>query len=458
MSTISIGNRLLCLSLFMCTTSIGPGATNMLTAAAGASINRLPVLLIPGDIFAKRNVAPVLQQLESPISQDVSVNDCFKPVSKYWDRINRPEQILYALPEVMRVLTSPAETGAVTLAIPQDVQAEANDFPCNFFEKKTWRISRPRPDLNQLDRAVEMIKNSTKPLIICGGGAHYSCALDVLKKFVHNTHIPIAETFAGKGVLRYALDNGDITIHPSKRFVKDGFIFANNPAYDNSNAIWDFPRMYYKPANVDALRNFNQSGGPIYSMSDFKEGGHIFNKVANQEKFKITIDDVTYNQDDFEIVFVDPFYWALADFDGNGEVTGGLLSTSDVLVIFEGLRDNGIVAESDFLGVPILPGFGQNPTSAVNRSFYEMIMQFSAYPSATVFGTDEIISNPSQFSVLIYDGKRDSSFQLTISNLATILSSIAAISNGAICGDGVINITAPMLTSGQIQNFFVVKQ
>ena len=191
------------LSTFMCTTSIGPGATNMLTAAAGASINRLPVLLIPGDIFAKRNVAPVLQQLESPISQDVSVNDCFKPVSKYWDRINRPEQILYALPEVMRVLTSPAETGAVTLAIPQDVQAEAHDFPCEFFEKKTWRISRPRPDLNQLDRAVEMIKNSTKPLIISGGGAHYSCALDVLKKFVHNTHIPIAETFAGKGALRY---------------------------------------------------------------------------------------------------------------------------------------------------------------------------------------------------------------------------------------------------------------
>lgn len=191
------------LSTFMCTTSIGPGATNMLTAAAGASINRLPVLLIPGDIFAKRNVAPVLQQLESPISQDVSVNDCFKPVSKYWDRINRPEQILYALPEVMRVLTSPAETGAVTLAIPQDVQAEAHDFPCDFFEKKTWRISRPRPDLNQLDRAVEMIKNSTKPLIISGGGAHYSCALDVLKKFVHNTHIPIAETFAGKGALRY---------------------------------------------------------------------------------------------------------------------------------------------------------------------------------------------------------------------------------------------------------------
>jgi len=191
------------LSTFICTTSIGPGATNMITAAAGATINRLPVLLIPGDIFAKRNVAPVLQQLESANSQDFSVNDCFKPISKYWDRINRPEQILFALPEVMRVLTSPAETGAVTLAIPQDVQAEAFDYPLDFFEKKTWSIARPRPDLNQLERAVEMIKKSKKPLIIAGGGAHYSDALEILKKFVHKTHIPLAETFAGKGALRF---------------------------------------------------------------------------------------------------------------------------------------------------------------------------------------------------------------------------------------------------------------
>ena len=191
------------LSTFICTTSIGPGATNMITAAAGATINRLPVLLIPGDIFAKRNVAPVLQQLESANSQDFSVNDCFKPISKYWDRINRPEQILFALPEVMRVLTSPAETGAVTLAIPQDVQAEAFDYPLDFFEKKTWSIARPRPDLNQLERAVEMIKKSEKPIIIAGGGAHYSDALETLKKFVHKTHIPLAETFAGKGALRF---------------------------------------------------------------------------------------------------------------------------------------------------------------------------------------------------------------------------------------------------------------
>jgi 3D-(3,5/4)-trihydroxycyclohexane-1,2-dione acylhydrolase (decyclizing) len=191
------------LSTFACITSIGPGATNMLTAAAGATINRLPVLLIPGDIFARRNVAPVLQQLESANSQDYSVNDCFKPISKYWDRINRPEQILFALPEVMRVLTSPSETGAVTLAIPQDVQAEAFDYPVDFFEKKTWKIMRQRPDVSQIKSAVDLIKESKKPLIIAGGGAHYSEAFDLLKTFVHKTHIPVAETFAGKGALRY---------------------------------------------------------------------------------------------------------------------------------------------------------------------------------------------------------------------------------------------------------------
>src|SRR5512133_1540331 len=131
---------------FACISSIGPGATNMVTGAACATINRLPVLIIPGDIFARRNVAPVLQQLESSSSQDISVNDCFKPVSRYWDRINRPEQLIASLPEGMRVLTSPVDTGAVTLALPQDVQAEAFDFPEGLFRKRVWKIPRPRPD------------------------------------------------------------------------------------------------------------------------------------------------------------------------------------------------------------------------------------------------------------------------------------------------------------------------
>lgn len=191
------------LSTFACTSSIGPGATNMITAAAGATINHLPVLLLPGDIFATRKVAPVLQQLESSLSQDISVNDCFKPVSKYWDRINRPEQLIIALLEVMRVLTSPVDTGAVTLAIPQDVQAEAYEFPVEMFEKRVWHVARPRPDKNALLCAVEWIKSAKKPMVIAGGGVIYSEAEEVLKKFVDLTGIPVAETFAGKGSLPY---------------------------------------------------------------------------------------------------------------------------------------------------------------------------------------------------------------------------------------------------------------
>ena len=191
------------LSTFACISSIGPGATNMITGAAGATINRLPVLLMPGDIFAQRTVAPVLQQLESSVSQDISVNDCFKPVSKYWDRINRPDQLITALPEVLRVLTSPADTGAVTLCVPQDVQVEAWDYPVEMFEKRVWHVPRCRPDRNALQRAVELIRSAKKPMIIAGGGVKYSEAEQVLKQFVHTTGIPVGETFAGKGCLPY---------------------------------------------------------------------------------------------------------------------------------------------------------------------------------------------------------------------------------------------------------------
>src|SRR5574339_467309 len=155
---------------FACTSSIGPGATNMITGAALATINRLPVLLLPGDIFARRNVAPVLQQLESPSTQDIGVNDAYKPVSRYWDRIYRPEQLITSLPEVMRVLTSPTDTGTVTLALPQDVQAEAFDFPEELFARRVWYIPRLNPDSFLFAQAAEAIRNSKRPMIIAGGG------------------------------------------------------------------------------------------------------------------------------------------------------------------------------------------------------------------------------------------------------------------------------------------------
>lgn len=191
------------LQTFACTTSIGPGATNMITGAATATVNRLPVLLLPGDIFARRNVAPVLQQVESGQSQDFSANDCFKPVSRYWDRINRPDQIISALPEAMRVLTSPAETGAVTIAMPQDVQAEAWLYPEELFAKRVWHVARNRPDAAALTRAVEWMRAAKRPLIVAGGGVLYSEAGEALRAFVEATGIPVGETMAGKGSLRF---------------------------------------------------------------------------------------------------------------------------------------------------------------------------------------------------------------------------------------------------------------
>jgi 3D-(3,5/4)-trihydroxycyclohexane-1,2-dione acylhydrolase (decyclizing) len=195
-----MANRLRTLA---CTTSIGPGATNMITGAAVATINRLPVLLLPGDIFARRNVAPVLQQLESSATQDISVNDCFKPVARYWDRIERPEQILAALPAAMRVLSSPADTGAVVLSLPQDVQVEAFDYPASFFEKRVWQVPRARCDSQLLQKAAQWIRSAKQPLIITGGGTIYSEATEALSAFAGQTGIPVGETQAGKGSLPF---------------------------------------------------------------------------------------------------------------------------------------------------------------------------------------------------------------------------------------------------------------
>src|SRR6266849_2228682 len=191
------------LATLACTTSIGPGATNMLTGAAAATINRLPVLLLPGDVFSSRRPDPVLQQLETPWRGDVSVNDCFQQVSRYWDRIQRPEQLIPAALAAMRVLTSPAETGAVTLALPQDVQAEAYDYPEEFLDHRVWPISRPLPDAAALDRTAALIRSAKRPLIVAGGGIIYSEATQALQRLVKRTGVPVAETQAGKGSLPF---------------------------------------------------------------------------------------------------------------------------------------------------------------------------------------------------------------------------------------------------------------
>ncbi|PWH06578.1 3D-(3,5/4)-trihydroxycyclohexane-1,2-dione acylhydrolase (decyclizing) [Brachybacterium endophyticum] len=189
------------LQTLACTASIGPGSTNMVTGAALATIDRIPVLILPSDVFANRAVDPVLQQLEDERAMDVSVNDAFRPVSRYFDRIWRPEQLIPSALAAMRVLTDPAETGAVTLALPQDVQAEAYDWPLEFFRERTWHVARSVPEPAALDRALEVIRSARRPLLVAGGGAVYSEASEALAAFAEATGIPVADTQAGKGAL-----------------------------------------------------------------------------------------------------------------------------------------------------------------------------------------------------------------------------------------------------------------
>lgn len=294
------------LQTFVCTSSIGPGATNMLTAAAAATINRIPVLLIPGDIFATRQVAPVLQQLESNVSQDVSVNDCFKPVSKYWDRINRPEQLITALPEVMRVLTSQAETGTVTLCIPQDVQAEAFDFPEEMFQKRVWYIGRNMPDQNLLSRAIALIKKSKRPIIIAGGGTIYSDATTILKKLVNRTGIPVVETFAGKGSLDYNepqnLGAAGVTGTPGAiEMAKEAdLVLGIGTRYSDfttiSKSAFQDPNVQFININVTEFDSFKHGALPLLGdakailetldreLSNFKVGADYREKVESFNK------------------------------------------------------------------------------------------------------------------------------------------------------------------------------
>lgn len=240
------------LATMACTTSIGPGATNMMTGATTATINRLPVLLLPSDYYANRFGGQVLQDIEHPISMDMSVTDCFRVVSRFFDRITRPEQILFSLPEAMRILTDPAETGAVTIALPQDIQGYAFDYPVNFFEKRIWRIERRQPDAQRVAEAIELLKMAERPYIIAGGGVHYSEAWEELATFAEKFGIPVGETHAGRGAIRNDSEllvggTGHIGTQQAAYFSKQAdlvfcigtrlsdFVTGSNSAFQNPN-------------------------------------------------------------------------------------------------------------------------------------------------------------------------------------------------------------------------------
>ena len=256
-----------------CTSSIGPGATNMVTGAATATINRMPVLLLPSDYYATRHQGPVLQQLEHPAAADVSVNDCFRPVSRFFDRVTRPEQLLTALPRAMQVLTDPADTGAVTLSLPQDVQAHAWDYPSRFFAERTWRIERRPPAAERIAEAAALLAGARRPLIIAGGGVHYSAAWDALHAVATTFGIPVSETHAGKGALRGAAEwslggHGVEGTTASARIAEEAdLIIAVGTRLTDfvtaSQSLFHNPEVRFISINVCAMDAFKQGAVPV---------------------------------------------------------------------------------------------------------------------------------------------------------------------------------------------------
>ncbi|GIF20645.1 3D-(3,5/4)-trihydroxycyclohexane-1,2-dione acylhydrolase (decyclizing) [Actinoplanes tereljensis] len=268
------------LSTMACTASIGPGSTNMLTGAALATVNRLPVLLLPSDVFATRAASPVLQELEDPRSYDVSVNDAFRPLSRFFDRIWRPEQLPSALLAAMRVLTDPVETGAVTLCLPQDVQAEAYDFPDALFAKRVWHVARPLGEPAAVERAAEVLRNAQRPLLIAGGGVIYSEASGELDQFARETGIPVADTQAGKGALSWDHPNsvggvGSTGTPVANRLARDAdVIIGVGTRYSDfttaSRTAFANPDVQFININVAGFDAAKQSAHPI--VADARNG------------------------------------------------------------------------------------------------------------------------------------------------------------------------------------------
>ncbi|KKX30744.1 3D-(3,5/4)-trihydroxycyclohexane-1,2-dione acylhydrolase (decyclizing) [Rhizobium sp. LC145] len=276
------------------TSSIGPGAANMVTAAALAHVNRLPVLFIPGDVFANRGPDPVLQQIEDFSDGIATVNDCFRPVSRYFDRISRPEHLLTALPRAMRVMTDPADCGPVTLAFCQDVQAEAYDYPESFFEKKVWHWRRPRPDESELKRAVEAIRTAKHPVIVAGGGVHYSGATEVLQDFAARFCIPVVESQAGKSALPWdhacnfgpvgvtgatsanaVCENADLVIGVGTRF---------QDFTTGSWALFKNPKRRILSLNVQSYDSVKHEAIPL--VSDAKVGLELISAALGEHRFE----------------------------------------------------------------------------------------------------------------------------------------------------------------------------
>jgi 3D-(3,5/4)-trihydroxycyclohexane-1,2-dione acylhydrolase (decyclizing) len=332
------------LQTMACTASIGPGSTNMVTGAALATINRIPVLLLPSDIFATRAASPVLQELEDPGSFDVSVNDAFRPVSRFFDRIYRPEQLPSALLAAMRVLTDPAETGAVTLCLPQDVQAEAFDWPEQLFARRVWHVARPAPEPSAIQRAAAAIRSAQRPLIVCGGGVLYSDAQDALRDLAATTGIPVSDTQAGKGgvlwdhpqsvggvgstgsaVANALARNADVVIGIGTRY--SDFTSASRTAFQN-------PEVRFVNLNVTAFDAAKQSAVSV--VADAREGITALSAALSGYRVEQAyVDEYTQRRFDWATVVDEAYHLGHTPLPAQTEIIGAVNEISgprDVVV------------------------------------------------------------------------------------------------------------------------------
>lgn len=408
------------------TASIGPGAANMLTGAALATINRLPVLLLPGDTFATRRQGPVLQQLEDPAAPDVTVNDAFRPLSRFFDRITRPEQLLTALPGAFRVLANPVETGAAVISLPQDVQSHAHDFPVEFFRRRVWKIRRPLPDPAEIAEVARLIREAEKPLIIAGGGVIYSQATPELESLVSATGIPVSETFGGKGAVQQRLPEllggiglegnpatnvlareADLIVHVGTRLTD----FATA-----SQSLFAHPDVRFASINVTELDAVKQ--GAVACVADAKLGlaqlaealaGH---RVSSEWTQRVTVETSAWQEERAKVL--DPAPIDRADYP-DAPVTDAVITQPQLI---------GLLQEDARAGDTILTAAGGPPGDllkswdATEGRFAHLEFGFSCmgYEIPAALGARLAESNP-EHRILAFIG--DGTFTLSPSELVT---------------------------------------
>lgn len=398
--------------IIACTSSIGPGALNMVTAAGTATVNRIPLLLFPGDSFACRQPDPVLQQIEISSSMSITSNDAFKAVSKYWDRVVRPEQLMSAMINAMRVLTDPAETGAVTICLPQDTEGEAYDYPIEFFKKRIHYITRRIPDLYEINRAIEIIKNKKKPLLICGGGVTYSDAGEILMKFAEKFNIPFGETQAGKGFApwNHPLNLGGIGVtgtEAANKIVEEAdlviavgtrlsdFTTSSKGAFKNN----DFDLI---TLNVNSFDGYKMDANMI--LADAKEGLNKLYEGLNEINYKSKYED--------EIRIAKEKWDKEVDRLFNINLEEGLSQTRVLGELNKLLKDEDIIVGSS----GSLPGDLQRIWRTTNKKTYHMEYGFSCmgYEICAALGV-KMASEENEVYSMVGDG----SFMMLHSELAT---------------------------------------